>query len=253
LANELEEKSLATDDALVVKAETNVPTEMPFASCYDPNTDSWNQECVNAAMSKYMVDIRNSMNTVKPNVVNDSVVLDAIHSYYVTHRPEKPVVEESMDKIIEAKAEEKEKVDDKKEEEKEKEEKSVPAVNPLDENFEELKSRIASGKSAAEVQDAFNKLGKTVEEVYTPPAPNANDIVEIVRSAVEAAIAPLRVELATLRASGAQQKVIQQNPVSRALTLKPSELIQKSQQKPTRQLTQIEKIARSSTGIPTEQ
>ena len=71
------------------------------------------------------------------------------------------------------------------------------------------------------------------------------------KGAVEAAINPLKVELATLKAITTARPVdsVSNHPVSRALSLKPAELMQKSQaQKPSRKYTQIEKLSRVSTG-----
>jgi hypothetical protein len=97
------------------------------------------------------------------------------------------------------------------------------------------------------LQSAFNVFGAEVQKAYVPPAPDANDIAAIVKSAVEAAVTPLKVQIAQLQAgqSVAQKSVV--NPVSRALTITPQELTQRSVQ-PERQLTQIEMIARRSTG-----
>ncbi len=207
LANTLEEKSLVNDE-LVIKSET-------------PEQD----------------DLKVELATVKSTL---DEVLKSLENLQGKHTP---VVEESMETEVITKAEEKEepKKDEKKEEAKE--EKSA-----LDTKFEELKSVIASAKSPDELQAAYNALGQEVQKAYVAPAPSATDIAEIVKSAVEAAVAPLKMQLAQLQAGTQQvQKSTQMNPVTRALTLTPAELTQRSVQ-PTRQLTQIERIARQSTG-----
>lgn len=119
----------------------------------------------------------------------------------------------------------------------------------LDVQFEALKSLLASGKSVTEVQEAFNQLGKEVEKSIPQPVPTATDIAEIVKSAVESAVAPLRMEIATLKASqGQAQRPVVENPVSRALNIRQQELLQQKSQ-PTEQLSQIQKLARQSVGL----
>lgn len=132
----------------------------------------------------------------------------------------------------------------------------------LDQSFAQLKSVIATAKSGEEVQAAFNALGQEVQNAYVPPAPSATDIAEIVRSAVEGAVAPLKMEIATLKAQVTNTPV-QQNAAgvvrSKALnfnpigsTNDPAALMQKAvpaAERPVRQLSQIEKLARKSTGL----
>ena len=122
----------------------------------------------------------------------------------------------------------------------------APEKSGLDAQFESLKSLLASNPKTEDVQAAFNALGQEVEKAYVPPAPSTSDIAEIVKSAVEAAVAPLKMQIATLQAGTQVQKSNQMNPVTRALTLTPQELTQRSAQ-PQRQLTQIERIAHQST------
>lgn len=249
LAQELDEKSLA-GDVLVIKSDDIVgtmptPQPVPFASCYDPNTDSFDQSCIDNSMRGFMVAIRNEMNTVKSETV-DKLFDEVAKS--LNKLQGKPVVEETMDKVVEKAKEEKE--DPKEEKEEVKEEKSISVVvNPLDTEFEKLKATVASGKATREqLQEVFNSLGKAVEDVYVAPAPSATDIAAIVKSAVEDAMKPYVIKMATMEA----QKVDSvsrslENPVSRALTLTPEQLVRKSQT-PSRKLSQIEAIARKSTG-----
>jgi hypothetical protein len=208
LAKDLEEKS-AVSDVLVVKSEA-------------PEQD----------------DLKVELATVK------STLDEVLKSLEKLQEAKSPVVEESMDeKEVIAKADEPEKKDDKVEEKKE----VAQEKSALDVRFDELKSVIASAKSPDELQAAYNALGQEVQKAYVAPPPNANDIAEIVKSAVEAAVAPLKMQLATLQAQGQVQKSTQMNPVTRALTLTPAELTQRSTT-PKRQLTQIEQIALRSTG-----
>ncbi len=121
----------------------------------------------------------------------------------------------------------------------------------MDEKFAALKSLLASNPKVEDVQAVFNALGQEVEKAYVAPAPSASDIAAIVKSAVEDAVAPLKIQLATLQAQKSSVTQSQnQHPVSRALSLKPAELVQKSD---TRKLTQIERIAKSSVGVAVEQ
>jgi hypothetical protein len=224
----------------------NVEKPTPFASCYDPNTDSFDQKCIDASMRGFMAAIRNEMNTVKSDTVEQKLV-DGVLKSLEQLQGTKPVVEESMEPKTNDKAEKEGVAEDEKETKEE--EKSLATPAPIDTAFDALKSLLATNPTAEAVQNAFNALGQEVEKSYTPPAPNATDIAEIVRSAVEAAVNPLKIELATLKAQGTNAVVNNANahPVSRALSLRPAELMQKSQQQPQgRKLTQIEKIARST-------
>lgn len=130
----------------------------------------------------------------------------------------------------------------------------------LDQSFESLKSVLANAKSVEEVQNAFNALGQEVEKSYTPPAPSATDIAEIVRSAVEGAVAPLKMEVATLKAQLAQTPAPVQGGVVKSKALfngigtdnDPNALLQRAipaAQQPVRKLSQIERLARRSTGL----
>lgn len=215
LAEELEQKSLA-DDVLVVKSEE---TKEPDAT-------------VKIEVSDDLVAL---LNTVKSELDEVKKSLGELQA--------RPVVEESMEQVVE-KSHEKEEV--KEEEKKEEEVKSVSATNPLDEKFEQLKSALATGKVEA-VQAVFNALGQEVEKSFTPAPPSATDIAAIVKSAVDEAVTPLKIQIAQLTAEkGAVAAKASQHPVTRALQLKPAELTQKSQ---SPQLTQIQKIARRSVGL----
>ncbi len=230
------------------------PQPVPFASCYDPNTDSFDQSCIDNSMRGFMVAIRNEMNTVKSETAVDRLYDEVAKS--LNKLQGKPVVEESMDKVVEkAKEEAKDEKEVEKEEVKEESTTSKSGdgtgsviVNPLDAEFEKLKTTVSSGKATREqLQAVFNSLGKAVEDVYVAPAPSATDIAAIVKSAVEEAVRPLAIKVAQIEA-GRIDSVSRslENPISRALTLTPEQLVKKSQ--PSRKLTQIEAIARKSTG-----
>ncbi len=149
------------------------------------------------------------------------------------------------------KAKEVEEDDETKEEDDEKEMKS------LDKAYASLKSLVAKGASVDEINAAFGQIGAEVEKSYKP-APkqfDPNDMAAIIRSAVEEAVAPLKVEIATLKAGAVATKsaVQGQAPLPRSLTIKPQELMAKSQgAQPGRKLSQIEMLARKSTGLPVE-
>jgi len=165
---------------------------------------------------------------------------------------------ETSGPVIKAEAEDAEEADDakdtKKDEEKEGEMKS------LDSAYASLKSVLANAKSVEDVQNAFNALGREVEKSYTPPAPAMGDIAEIVRSAVEAAVTPLKMEIAQLKAQ--KQTEIPAGGVVRSKALNfngvtnnnnPAALLQKAvpaaEQAPVKQLSQIERLARKSAGL----
>jgi hypothetical protein len=272
LAEGLEEKSIAAD-ILVVKSDGTEPTPTPseLAPCYDPNMDTYNQECIDSVMDKYMPAIRDQIGCP----VNSKSFVEVVTAYlYKSNGLEKPV-EEAMETKVEEKSVAGVPVKpfshtqdgvtvtgdgnpqipnpvkaDVKEDDEVVEEKSA-----LDASFESLKGILASSKSVAEVQAAFNALGTEVEKSYVAPPPSAGDIAEIVRSAVEAAVTPLRMELATLKAQGGQVPVSGDVVRSKALNINhftdPEQMIAKAitGQQPARKLTQIEELARRSTGV----
>jgi len=214
LAKELEQKSLA-DDVLVVKSDEQEVKDIPDAK---------------------------SIDTVK------SEILDEVKKL-LSELQVRPVVEESkMEQVVEKASQEKEEKEEVKDakEDTDKDLKGKSEASSLDTQFEALKSAMASGK-VADVQAVFNALGQEVEKSFTPAPPSANDIEAIVKSAVEAAVNPLKIQIAQLSAQRNDMvSKSQQHPVTRALQLKPEALVQKSD---NRQLTQIQKIARKSVGL----
>ena len=74
LADELDERSLA-DGTLVVRANDGsgvggypIPDEDIFKACYDPNTDSYDQACLNKTLVANMVELRKTFTTVKSQI-----------------------------------------------------------------------------------------------------------------------------------------------------------------------------------------
>lgn len=290
LANELEEKSIASD-VLVVRSDNvgsdPTPAPNPFLHCYNPNDGGWDQECINGTMSKWMADMRTEIGTTVKSALAD-VVAEINKSKSGEEKPvEKSVVEDKMatehvEKVSlggesiphkpfsftqdgvtitgdgnntianPVKADTKDEPEAKDDKEEEKMEKSA-----LDNAFATLKSLVEKRATVDEINQAFAGLGTEVEKAYVPAEQKLTDntnIAEIVKSAVEAAVTPLRVEIATLKS--AQATPAQGNVVkSKALTLnntgmKPEDYIQRVAPQPTRKLSQIEQIARKSTGLP---
>lgn len=279
-ADGLEEKSIPAG-VLVIRSDGDAGSEPApdpnmLQPCYDPNTDKYDQACVDQVMEKFMPDIRKELS------VNSSLTkggVEAVVSYlYKSIGLEKPVVEESMDvnkavagipekpfshtqfgvtvngngnnqvaNPVKAEAEE----DDESKEKKEK----VEEMSTLDKSLAELKNAILSKKSVEEVQAVFNALGNEVEKSLAPETTKSDDIATIIRSAVEQAVKPLQIELATLKAQVSQTPASSGVVASKALTINhftdPSQMIAKSIQNniPARQLSQIEALARKSTGL----
>lgn len=276
LAETLEEKSLA-DGILVVKSEGEEPAVNPsdIVSCYNPNDDSYNQECIDSVMDKYMPAIRDQIGCP----VNSKSFVEVVAAYLnKSSGLEMPIVEETMDEAtdksvigvpvkplshtqfgVTVKGEGTNTVSSpvKSDVEEEKEEKEVEK-SALDNSFDTLKSALSSAKSVAEVQAAFNALGTEVEKSYVAPPASASDIAEIVRSAVEAAVTPLSLELATLKAqlngvgvSPTSEGVVRSKALNINHFQNPEQMIAKAitGQQPARKLSQIESLARKSTGL----
>ena len=265
LAEELEEKSIASD-VLVVRSDAPDPSPSPISQCYDPNTGGWNNDCIASVFDKFMADVRNEIGTTVKSLVDgvekstEEKMTEATDKS-VMGIPEKPFEYAGLDGNgnntianpvkAEAKDEEAGEKDTKGDEEKKE-------MSTLDKSFADLKSILANAKSVEEVQAAFNALGQEVEKSYTPPAPAADDLAAIVRSAVEAAVAPLKMEIATLKAT--KNDTVSTGGVvkSKALNMTngytndPAVLLQKAipaAERPVRQLSQIERLARKSTGL----
>lgn len=293
LAEGLEEKSIANDVLVVRSEDGSMPRPDPneLTPCYDPNTNGWNQDCINSVMDKYMANWRDTISTpVKSTTEMTKSLLDAlsksVETLYKSNGLEGPITAEAtMDKVEKMslggtnvpekpfsftqdgvtvtgdgnnnipnplKAETKdepEAEDNKKEEAMEK--------SALDNAFETLKSLVEKRATVDEINQAFAGLGTEVEKAYVPEQKpvDMNNLAEVIKSAVEAAVTPLRVEIATLKSAQAGTPAQAGNVVkSKALSLnntgmKPNDLIQRAVPQPTRKLSQIEQIARKSTGV----
>lgn len=274
LANELEEKSIVGDMLVVRSGEEGSlpkPADMELCDeCYDPNTDSYDQACVDRVMEKYVGKPREDA-TVKSKALFDAVqkALAKIN----------PVVEEKMDSNVE------------KSQVVEPVEKSVP-VEPapvekpvvvkadgegddgeegeMEKAFTALKARVMeakskgqSGEAVQDINQLFASLGTAVEKEFAPKGSagglDATQIAEIVKSAVQSAVAPLHVEIQTLKSKMGQSDAVSTNGVvkSKALTLsgypRPEDMIQRAvPNQPARKLTQIERLALKSTGAISE-
>lgn len=304
LADELDERSLA-EGTLVVRADGateatgitmngNAPVldEDWLKSCYDPNTDSYNQDCLNKTLVANMVEMRRTMQTVKSQTdvvtnkrtnvnvspeksgVSEDKMTDTVDKAVLggTNVPEKKFHYSAEGVSIDgdpgnnltsnplpqkAKDEEAGEADDSGDEEK----KEMAKKSALDAQFEGLKSLLAKGASVDEINKAFSDLGGEVEKAYQPaPAQmDVNNLAEVIKSAVEQAVQPLRLEIATLKAQNSTVSKVRDGviPTPRSLTIKQSDLLMKAQsqaQAPVRQLSQIQKLARKGTfggaGIP---
>lgn len=286
LADELDERSLA-EGTLVVRSDKTEATSidsMPvpdgdiLASCYDPNTDSYNQDCLNKTLVANMVEMRKQMQTVKSIVDVASINEKSTSEATMSEKVEKMVLggESVPEKKFEymgisgdpnanvtanplpqkAKDEEAGEADDSGDEEK----KEMAKKSALDTAYEQMKYRLDAGATIEEVQQSFNELASEIEKSYVPKSQpiDATNLAEIVRSAVESAVAPLKMEIAQLKAVNTVSKSqVGQVPVSRALTLKQSDLLMRSQvpsSQPVVKLSQIQKLARKGTfggaGIP---
>ena len=292
LANELEEKSIASD-VLVVRSDENgsMPTPDPneLTPCYDPNTGGWNPDCIVNIMNKYMPQIRNELSVpVKSETLPKDVLDVVVAQIYKSYGYEIPVVEDVMEKVeknvvgvpvkpfshtqegvtitggvndnitaspVPAKAEAEDEDKEKKEEKKE--------MSKVGKAYETLQAAIKSG-SVEEVNKALGVLGTSVEEEIVPEqkAFDPNDLVAQFKSVLEEVVAPLRIEIATLKA-GQQSNTVSNGPVkSKALSLNPggikiAGLVSRSTgqpvtNQPVRKLSQIEQLARRSTGAAVE-
>jgi hypothetical protein len=144
---------------------------------------------------------------------------------------------------------------EKEEDDEEKEMEHGKMKSTVDVAFEQLKSMLADGATVDEINQAFSELGTEVEKSYVPKSQpvDMSNLAEVVKSAVESAVAPLKIQIAQLQASNTVSKSKTDVPVSRSLKLRPSDFLQKAQtadSKPVRQLSAIEKLARKTTFAP---
>jgi hypothetical protein len=285
--SKLEDVLVVKSDGTTTGSDTNAPDPSRYAECYDPNTGGYNQDCIDAKVASEMVSAREQMPAVKSTV--DKALLDGVYAsilkQYKSNGIETPVMEVAMEQKmqlggenipvqpfkfdgvespphelnkapVKAKpADEPEEEDNPKEEKKEMDKMHKEMKSAMDASYESLKSLVEGGKATAEeVNQAFAALGGEVEKSYTPPAAapvDMNNLVDVIKSAVESAVAPLRVEIATLKAVNGRTDTVSKNqvPVSRALRVQPQDLINvtRSQVPGGRKLTTIDKLARKST------
>lgn len=272
LADELEEKSIPE---LVVRSDAS---NMELCDeCYDPNTDSYDQACVDSVMEKYVRKPREDA------TVKSKALFDAVQKSLEKINGTQPVVEEKMEQVtntqvapapvvgadvtVSSGAVDKgvlgipEKPFDyagldgsgnnttanpvKAKDEEESDE--------MEKSFASLRNLVKSGAPVDDINKAFNSLGTAVETTYSAQKSQTagvdlNAIAEIVRSAVQ----PLQMEIATLKAQFGKNNIVSTEVRSKALTLsgypRPEDMIQRAVQQPQRKLTQIEEIALRSTG-----
>lgn len=219
---------------------------------------------IRSAAKKFGIEV-----TDKKSDVEDT--MDEIKNESVAGIPEKPfsftqdgvtVTGDGNNTIanpVKAKVDDEEDAKDKGDDEAAEGEKPVKKMSALDKSFEALKSTLASAKSVEDVQAAFNALGSEVEKSYTPEQKpvDATDLATIVRSAVEQAVAPLKVEIATLKAqtvAPANGNVVKSKALNIEHFTNPAQMIQKAETQPVRDPNdnvpmQIRSIARRSTGL----
>lgn len=155
---------------------------------------------------------------------------------------------------MKAKVDEEETPEEDAKETKKEEEAEDKKMKSLDAVYNSFKSKVGETSSVDEINAAFQEFAHGVEKALAPePKPvDMTNIAEIVKSAVGEAVAPLNMKIAQLEAKlSMPQKSSVTIPAPRSLTLRPADLLQKSDTPaaPRRQLTQIEKIARRSTGL----
>lgn len=285
LADELDERSLA-DGTLVVRAtgESNVP-DARFAGCYDSNTDTYNQDCLNKVLVANMVDMRKqmtpvksdtdvaeiskskspsatagvmeaSMETVEKMVLGGESVPEKKFEYAgIDGDPGNNVTAAPIPVKAKVEIEKEDDEDDKEDGEDDKEEKVKKSA--LDSEYAQLKSLLEGGATTEEINAKFASFASVAEKSYAPKPESVDmqNLAEIIRSAVASAVQPLQIEIAQLKAGVAVNKSASSaTPVSRGLTFKPEDFLLKSQtnQAPKRKLSQIEMIARRSTGASVE-
>ena len=283
LADELDERSLA-DGTLVVRAEGVENGTMPipdpmYKECYDPNLDKYNQECIDKIMSAHMVSMRKDVGAPVKSTV-DKALLDAVSVSIANLYKSQgitPALEDNMkvektqlggESVLEKKfnyegidgdpgnnitaapipVKAKVEVEMEDEKDEEKEEKST-----VDQAYELLKSRLGKGATVEEMNEAFSQLAAEVEKSYVPKAPavDLSNLASIVEAAVMKAVTPLNSKIATLEATlnNTVSKSRNEIPASRSLKLRPEDFMQKAvTNAPQRKLSQIEMLARKSTG-----
>lgn len=266
LAHTLDEKSLANDVLVVRSEDLLVPDHSELCDeCYDPNTDSYNQDCVNRVMEKYVGKPREDA------TVKSKALFDAVQKSLEKFGVSTPVVEEKMEQtqeVVAAPVEEKGVLgipEKKFEYEGISGDGNNNLPNPvkadseegdeMEKSYKALRTLVAKGASVDEINQAFNSLGTAVETSYAQKSASGvdmNQLANIVQQAVAQAVQPLHVEIAALK-SKVGNTVSTEVVKSRALTLqgypRAEDLIQRAVPQPEqRKLTKIQEIALRSTG-----
>lgn len=286
LSDELDERSLA-DGTLVVRADNETGTlpvpDMRFEGCYDPNTDTYNQDCIDKvlAVDITMQDVGTPVKSKAAKLLDAvSVSITKMKSQGQTPASEANMAGEKVEKMVlggESVPEKKflyegidgdpgnnvtanplpQKAIEVEVEEEEDEKKEMSKKSVVDVAFEQLKSKLEAGASVEEINQAFSQLGTEVEKSYVPKSQpvDQSELVGVIKSLTDT-VKSLQIEMAQLKAGAVTQKAQVGIPTPRSLTLKPADLLMKAQtsNQPVRKLSQIERIARASTGayVPEE-
>lgn len=114
-----------------------------------------------------------------------------------------------------------------------------------------LRNSGVTGKDAeAALQPLLNELGSTIERSLTPATTDMGEVAKALRDVAEV-LADTRRELAVLKAEQGQKSDTTKSPfvpAPRSIQVQRSNPAQ-----PVKQLSQIEKLARKSTGLPVEE
>ena len=130
------------------------------------------------------------------------------------------------------------------------------AVDTLKSKMDELKAKGIYGEEALkELQPFFNEMGNVVKEEVTPQSP-LGDIAGIIRSAIkdivptlkQEIVAQLVTELGGLVQAKPADVVVSDRPATRSVLIPRSDVVE-MRPEGKKQLTQIEMLARKSTGL----
>ena len=267
LADVLDEKSLA-NDVLVVRAEEGSDHSELCDECYDPNTDSYDQECVNRVMEKYVGKPREDA-TVKSKALFDAVQKSiekfGVQKNVVEEKMEQPTVTVNIDSQgnvttpvekalgIPEKKFEYEGVSGDGNNNLPNPVKAEGEEDEMEKSYKALRALVSKGASVEEINRAFSGLGTAVETQYAQKSTGVDmsQLANIVQQAVAQAVQPLHVEIAALKSRFGNNTVSTEVVKSRALTLqgypRPEDMIQRAVPQ-QRKLTKIQEIALRSTG-----
>lgn len=139
-------------------------------------------------------------------------------------------------------------------------EKPMKKKSALDAEYAQLKSLLEQGATTEEINAKFASFASVAEKSYAPKQANVNEseLVGVIKSLADT-VKSLQIDIAQIKAQGqVQRATVGQIPAPRSLQLKPADLLMKSQSQsnqPVKKLSQIEMLARKSTGayVPPEQ